>query len=143
MTETTMTDSSATTTATARKELGDERRGCDTDSMNINRHSDDNSATSNARITVGHGMDISRCGLRVSDARRDLRREISERGAIEILIGEMEKIASWAEQEDLSREGNERIRAIATELRRAIVDKKASNEKEEERLTRKLASTRV
>ncbi|EZA51694.1 IQ domain-containing protein G [Ooceraea biroi] len=39
-------------------------------------------------------------------------------------------------------EENERIRTIATELQRAIVDKKASNEKEEERLTGRLTSMR-
>jgi len=77
----------------------------------------------------------------VSDVIGDSRREMSEcDGAIETLVGEMEKIAS---REGLSREQRERIRAIATELRRAIVDKKASNDEEEERLTRKLAATRV
>jgi len=90
-------------------------------------------------------MDVLRCSLRANDTRRDgTRREISECGAmVETLIGEMEKIALREREESLSRDRKERIRAIVTELRRAIVDKKASNEKEEERLTRKLASTRV
>ncbi|KAH0944898.1 hypothetical protein HN011_001419 [Eciton burchellii] len=88
--------------------------------------------------------ELGRDSLRANDTRRDgTRREISECGAmVETLIGEMEKIALREREESLSRDRKERIRAIVTELRRAIVDKKASNEKEEERLTRKLASTR-
>lgn len=74
---------------------------------------------------------------------RDLRQEISERGTIEILIKEIERIQAREKQERLLTEENERIRAIATELRRAIADKKMSNEKEKMRLREKLTLTRV
>lgn len=74
---------------------------------------------------------------------RDLRWEISERGTIELLIKETERMTSRQKQERLLAEENERIRAIATELERAIVHKKTSNEMEEEHLMSKLTSTRV
>lgn len=83
------------------------------------------------------------CSLYVSDIIRDLKREISERGTIEVLIKEIEKITSEEEQESFLSEENGRMQIILAELRKKIVDKKTLNEKEEENLTRKLTLTRV
>lgn len=74
---------------------------------------------------------------------RDLKREISERGTIGVLIEEIERITSREKQERLLLEEHERTRAIVAELRKAIAVKKTSNEREEERLTKKLILTRV
>lgn len=74
---------------------------------------------------------------------QELKREISERGTIEVLIKEIEKITSREEQERFLSEENERMQTIVAELRKTIVDKKTSNEKEEESLTKKLTLTRV
>lgn len=83
------------------------------------------------------------CSLHVSDIIRDLRWEISKHGTIEVLIKEIERITSQEKQERLLAEEKARIQAIATELRKAIVDKKRSNQKEKERLTRKIISMQV
>lgn len=74
---------------------------------------------------------------------QELKREISERGTIEVLIKEIKKITSREEQERFLSEENERMQTIVAELRKTIVDKKTSNEKEEESLTKKLTLTRV
>lgn len=83
------------------------------------------------------------CSLYVSDIIRDLKQEINERGTIEVLVEEIEKIASHEEQGSFLSEENGRMQIILAELRKKIVDKKTSNEKEEENLTRKLTLTRV
>ncbi|KAM0728670.1 Dynein regulatory complex protein 9 [Formica fusca] len=80
--------------------------------------------------------------LYVSGIIQELKREISERGTIEVLIKEIEKITSRKEQERFLSEENERMQTIVAELRKTIVDKKTSNEKEEESLTKKLTLTR-
>lgn len=74
---------------------------------------------------------------------QDLKREISGHGTIDVLTKEIERITSQEEQEHLVIEENERVQTIVAELRRAIADKKTANEKEEERLTKKLTLTRV
>lgn len=74
---------------------------------------------------------------------RDLKREISERGTIEVLIGEIERITSQEKQERLLLEEHERVQAIVAELRKTIADKKTSDERALEHLTRKLTLTRV
>lgn len=79
----------------------------------------------------------------MSNIIRDLKREISERGTIEVLSGEIERITSQEKQERLLLEEHERVQAIAAELRKAIADKKTSNEEAKEHLTRKLTLTRV
>lgn len=81
--------------------------------------------------------------LYVSDIIEKLKREISERGTIEVLSKEIEKITSREEQERFVSEENERKQTTLAELRKTIVDKKTSNEKEEESLTKKLTLTRV
>ncbi|KYM82012.1 IQ domain-containing protein G [Atta colombica] len=72
----------------------------------------------------------------------DLKREISECGTIDVLIKEIERITSQEEQEHLLIEENKSMQIIVAELRKAIADKKTANEKEEERLTKKLILTR-
>ncbi|KYN03839.1 IQ domain-containing protein G, partial [Cyphomyrmex costatus] len=72
----------------------------------------------------------------------DLKQEISEHGTIDVLTKEIEKITSEVEQEHLLIEKNESMQIIVAELRKAITDKKTANEKEEERLTKKLTLTR-
>lgn len=84
-----------------------------------------------------------RCSLYVSGIIQDLKREISGHGTIDVLTKEIERITSQEEQEHLVIEENERMQTIVAELRRAIADKKTANEKEEERLTKKLTLTRV
>lgn len=79
----------------------------------------------------------------MSDIIRDLKQEIRERGTIEVLVKEIEKIASQEEQESFLSEENGRMQIILAELRKKIVDKKTSNEKEEENLTKKLILTQV
>lgn len=79
----------------------------------------------------------------MSDIIRNLKREIDEHGTIDVLIKEIEKITSREEQDQLLIEENERMRTIVAELRKAISDRKAANEWEEERLTKKLTLTRV
>lgn len=79
----------------------------------------------------------------VADIIRDLMREISERGTIEVLIGEIEGIASREKQERLLLEERERMLTIVAELRKTIADKRASYEEREGRLTRQLTLTRV
>lgn len=74
---------------------------------------------------------------------RDLKREISECGTIKVLIGEIERITSQEKQERLLLEEHERVRVIVAELRKTIADKKTSNEKALQHLTRKLTLTRV
>lgn len=83
------------------------------------------------------------CSLYVSGIIRDLKREISERGTIEVLIKEIERITSREEQERFFLEENGKMQTIIAKLRKTIVDKKTSNEKEEESLTKKLTLTRV
>lgn len=83
------------------------------------------------------------CSLYVSSIIRDLKREISERGTIEVLIKEIERITSREEQERFLSEENGKMQTIIAKLRKTIVDKKTSNEKEEESLTKKLTLTRV
>lgn len=83
------------------------------------------------------------CSLYVSDIIRDLKREIHEHGTIDVLIKEIEKITSREEQDQVLIEENERMRTIVAELRKAISDRKAANEREEEHLTKKLTLTRV
>ncbi|KAG5320442.1 DRC9 protein, partial [Pseudoatta argentina] len=80
--------------------------------------------------------------LYVSSIIEDLKREISEHGTIDVLIKEIERITSQEEQEHLLIEENESMQIIVAELRKAIADKKIANEKEEERLTKKLTLTR-
>ncbi|XP_011065756.1 PREDICTED: IQ domain-containing protein G isoform X3 [Acromyrmex echinatior] len=80
--------------------------------------------------------------LYVSSIIEDLKREISEHGTIDVLIKEIERITSQEEQEHLLIEENESMQIIVAELRKAIADKKTANEKEEERLTKKLTLTR-
>ena len=84
-----------------------------------------------------------RCSLYVSSIIEDLKREISECGTIDVLIKEIERITSQEEQEHLLIEENKSMQIIIAELRKAIADKKTANEKEEERLTKKLILTRV
>ena len=84
-----------------------------------------------------------RCSLYVSSIIEDLKREISECGTIDVLIKEIERITSQEEQEHLLIEKNKSMQIIIAELRKAIADKKTANEKEEERLTKKLILTRV
>jgi len=79
----------------------------------------------------------------VSSIIEDLKREISECGTIDVLIKEIERITSQEEQEHLLIEENKSMQIIIAELRKAIADKKTANEKEEERLTKKLILTRV
>lgn len=75
---------------------------------------------------------------------RDLRREISKHGTVDVLRKEIERKSTLREkQERLLAEENERTRAIAMELRARILDEKTSNEREKERLTSKLNSKRV
>lgn len=83
------------------------------------------------------------CSLYVSSIIEDLKREISECGTIDVLIKEIERITSQEEQEHLLIEENKSMQIIVAELRKAIADKKTANEKEEERLTKKLILTRV
>ncbi|KAL6254871.1 hypothetical protein P5V15_014213 [Pogonomyrmex californicus] len=78
----------------------------------------------------------------VSGVIQDLKREISEHGTIDILTKEIEKITLREEQEHLLIEENKRMRTVVAELRKTIVDKKTANEREEERLTKKLTLTR-
>ncbi|XP_012533374.1 dynein regulatory complex protein 9 [Monomorium pharaonis] len=85
---------------------------------------------------------LRRDSLYVSNIIRDLKQEINEHGTIDILIKEIDKITSRKEQEHLVIEENERMQTIVAELRKAIADKKAANEREEERLTKKLTLTR-
>lgn len=84
-----------------------------------------------------------RCSLYVGAIIRELRQEISEHGTIEVLIKEIERVTSREEQERLLIEENGRMQTIVAELRKAIADKKTSNEREKELLTRKLTLTRV
>lgn len=84
-----------------------------------------------------------RCSLYVSGIIEDLKREVSEHGTIDVLIKEIERITSQEEQEHILIEENESMQIIVAELRKAIADKKTANEKEEERLTKKLTLTRV
>lgn len=84
-----------------------------------------------------------RCSLYVGAIIRELKQEISEHGTIEVLIKEIERVTSREEQERLSTEENGRMQTIVAELRKAIADKKTSNEREEELLTRKLTLIRV
>ncbi|EFN76088.1 IQ domain-containing protein G [Harpegnathos saltator] len=81
-------------------------------------------------------------GLYVGNIIRDLKREISERGTIEILIGEIERITSQEEQERLLLEEHERMQTVVSELRKTIADKRTSNEQAEEHSTKKLILTR-
>ncbi|XP_072745451.1 dynein regulatory complex protein 9 [Anoplolepis gracilipes] len=85
---------------------------------------------------------LQRDSLYVSGIIHGLKREITECGTIEILIKEIEKITSQEEQEHSLSEENGRMQTIVTELRKTIADKKTSNEKEEESLTKKLTLTR-
>ncbi|CAL1684547.1 unnamed protein product [Lasius platythorax] len=85
---------------------------------------------------------LQRDSLYVSGIIRDLKREISERGTIEVLIKEIERITSREEQERFLSEENGKMQTIIAKLRKTIVDKKTSNEKEEESLTKKLTLTR-
>ncbi|KYQ56375.1 hypothetical protein ALC60_04783 [Trachymyrmex zeteki] len=80
--------------------------------------------------------------LYVSGIIEDLKREVSEHGTIDVLIKEIERITSQEEQEHILIEENESMQIIVAELRKAIADKKTANEKEEERLTKKLTLTR-
>lgn len=79
----------------------------------------------------------------MSDIIRDLKQEINEHGTIDVLAREIEKITSQEKQEHLLIEENERMQTIVAELRKAIADKKTANEREEERLMKKLTLTRV
>lgn len=74
---------------------------------------------------------------------RNLKEEISERGTIEVLIKEIERITSQEEKDRFLSEQNEKMQTIIEELRKTMIDKKTSNEKEEESLTKKLTLTRV
>lgn len=74
---------------------------------------------------------------------QDLKREINEHGTIDVLTKEIEKITSREKQEHLLIEENERMQIIVAELRKTIADRKTANEREEERLTKKLTLTRV
>jgi len=83
------------------------------------------------------------CSLYVGGIIQDLKREISEHGTINVLIKEIERITSQEKQEHLLIEENERMQTIVAELRKTIVDKKTTNEREKECLTKKLTLTRV
>ncbi|XP_029158250.1 dynein regulatory complex protein 9 [Nylanderia fulva] len=85
---------------------------------------------------------LQRDSLYVSGIMRDLKQEISERGTIEVLIKEIERITSQEEKDRFLSEQNEKMQTIITELRKTMVDKKTSNEKEEESLTTKFTLTR-
>ncbi|KAL0134621.1 hypothetical protein PUN28_001431 [Cardiocondyla obscurior] len=80
--------------------------------------------------------------LYVCGIMQDLKREINERGTIEVLSKEIGRITSREEQEHLLIEENERMRTIVAELRKAIADGKVANEIEKERLTKRLTLTR-
>jgi len=84
-----------------------------------------------------------RCSLYVSAIIRELKQEISKHGTTEVLIKEIERVTSREKQERLLTEENGRMQTIVAELRKVIADKKASSEREEEVLTRKLTLTRV
>lgn len=83
------------------------------------------------------------CSLYVSNIIQDLKREISEHETIDVLTKEIEKITSREEQEHLLIEEDERMQTIVAKLRKTIADKKTANEREEERLTKKLTLIRV
>lgn len=79
----------------------------------------------------------------MSNIIQDLKREISEHETIDVLTKEIEKITSREEQEHLLLEEDERMQTIVAKLRKTIADKKTANEREEERLTKKLTLIRV
>lgn len=74
---------------------------------------------------------------------RDLKREISGRGTIEVLVGEIGRITSQEKQERLLLEEHDKMQTIVAELRKAIADKKTTNEEARKSLTKKLTLTLV
>ncbi|XP_032682368.1 dynein regulatory complex protein 9 isoform X2 [Odontomachus brunneus] len=102
---------------------------------------DDAAGTTNSRRVAAREK-LRQDSLYVGNIIRDLKREISERGTIEVLIEEIERITSQEKQERLLLEEHDKVQAIVDELRKAIADKKTSNEEAEEHLTRKLTLTR-
>ncbi|XP_011881410.1 PREDICTED: IQ domain-containing protein G [Vollenhovia emeryi] len=85
---------------------------------------------------------LRRDSLYVSGIIQDLKREINEHGTIDVLTKEIERITSREQQENLLIEENERMQTIVAELRKTIADRKTANEREGERLTKKLALAR-